>query len=157
MARAGDEFRPPISRKSRRARTRCAVETAILSSRSHHDPVTSPVPENDPLLAAIADRVRTVVAQNSTRSLDVLAAALHAEPEAFHALVNDDDAALDRAVLIDVIAALVREFGVDPQWLLTGQYDGAVHSRALSIAEDRSDIGERALRDFVHEQYRKTA
>jgi len=115
------------------------------------------VPENDPFVGAIADRIRTVASQNPTQSLDVLAAALQAEPEAFHALVNDEGSFVNMAVLIDVIAALVREFGIDPQWLLTVQYDGAVHRRALSIAEDRSDIGERALRDFVHEQYRNTA
>ena len=115
------------------------------------------MPKNEPFIADIADRIRTVIAQNPTQSLDVLAAALHAEPGAFRALVNNDDALVDMAVLVDVISALVREFGVDPQWLLTGQYDGAVHRRALVIAEDRSHIGERALRDFVHEQYRRTA
>lgn len=28
---------------------------------------------------------------------------------------------------VDVIAAIVREYGVDPTWLLTGAYDSATH------------------------------
>ena len=28
---------------------------------------------------------------------------------------------------VDVIAAIVREYGVDPTWLLTGDYDAATH------------------------------
>lgn len=28
---------------------------------------------------------------------------------------------------VDVIAAVVREYGVDPTWLLTGDYDAATH------------------------------
>jgi hypothetical protein len=28
---------------------------------------------------------------------------------------------------VDVIAAVVREYGVDPTWLLTGEYDAASH------------------------------
>ena len=56
---------------------------------------------------------------------------------------------------IDVIAALVRECAVDPQWLLTGKYDGAVHRRALLMGESRNGAGEQELREFVHKQYRE--
>jgi hypothetical protein len=32
---------------------------------------------------------------------------------------------------IDVIAALVRTYGLDPSWVLTGEYDPATHRTAL--------------------------
>lgn len=32
---------------------------------------------------------------------------------------------------VDVIAAVVREYGVDPTWLLTGEYDASFH-RAIA-------------------------
>lgn len=32
---------------------------------------------------------------------------------------------------VDVIAALVREYGVDPTWLLTGTYDPVTHRNVL--------------------------
>lgn len=32
---------------------------------------------------------------------------------------------------VDVIAAMVREYGVDPTWLLTGEYDATTH-RAIA-------------------------
>lgn len=37
---------------------------------------------------------------------------------------------------IDVLAAVIREYGVDPGWLLTGYYDSATHRTALSTSTD---------------------
>lgn len=67
----------------------------------------------------------------------------------------DPRQATDRAVLVDVIAALAHEAGVDPHWLLTGEYDGVVHRQVLTLGEDRSARGRTAVRDFVQEQYRQ--
>ena len=50
---------------------------------------------------------------------------------------------------------LVHECGVDPKWLLTGEYDGALHRQALLLGEDRTGAGARVVRDFVKEQYRQ--
>ena len=33
--------------------------------------------------------------------------------------------------MLEVLAAIVREFGVDPCWVVTGVYDGHTHRRAL--------------------------
>ena len=33
---------------------------------------------------------------------------------------------------VDVIAAIVRVYGVDPTWLLTGEYDPATHRKSLT-------------------------
>lgn len=35
------------------------------------------------------------------------------------------------APMLQVLAAIVREFGVDPSWVVTGVYDGHTHRRAL--------------------------
>lgn len=114
---------------------------------------------NEPSIEAIACRVRAVVSNEPERSLDILAATLHTSPEAFRALVGaqEDEGLINVALLIDVVASLVRELAIDPQWLLTGRYDPSVHRRALAIAEDRSEHGERAIQQFVRDQYRKLA
>jgi hypothetical protein len=70
-------------------------------------------------------------------------------------LVEERDEVIDAVSLIEVVAALVREFGVDPQWLLTGRYDPSVHHRALVLAEDRSEDGARAIQHLVREQFNK--
>lgn len=47
---------------------------------------------------------------------------------------------------IDVIAAVIRLYGVDPSWLLTGHYDGATHRESLE-AENLVSTLNRVLRD----------
>ena len=46
---------------------------------------------------------------------------------------------------IDVLTAVVREYGIDPCWLLTGDYDSATHRR--SIDADNQTLAT-ALRDL---------
>ena len=36
----------------------------------------------------------------------------------------------------DVVAAVVREYGVDPMWLLTGVYNPAAHRASLELTTD---------------------
>lgn len=60
---------------------------------------------------------------------------------------------VDVRFLIDVLAAFVREFAVDPRWLLIGQYDATTHREALLLGEDRSTAGAGSLRAFVHRLY----
>jgi len=83
----------------------------------------------------------------------VVADALGVSRADFRRLVEDRERAVEASFLIDVITALVYEAGIDPQWLLTGEYDAAMHRQALLIGEDRSARGVRALRAFVLEQY----
>jgi hypothetical protein len=60
---------------------------------------------------------------------------------------------IDAAFLTDMVSALAREFGTDPAWLLTGEYDAELHQHALVLSEDRSPAGVRALRDFIRDEY----
>ncbi|HEY2379217.1 MAG TPA: hypothetical protein VGH98_24765 [Gemmatimonadaceae bacterium] len=55
--------------------------------------------------------------------------------------------------MLDVVAAVVQEYAVDPMWLLTGQYDGAAHRNALLLGEDRGKPGRQILRDMVQAQF----
>ncbi len=49
----------------------------------------------------------------------------------------------------EVLVAVVREFGVDPTWLLTGEYAPATHQRALESDDDGLVV---LLRDLVRRE-----
>jgi len=73
----------------------------------------------------------------------------------FRAFISERDRVIDFNFLIDVLAAFVREFAVDPLWLLIGQYDATTHREALLLGEDQSTAGARSLREFVRRLYDK--
>jgi hypothetical protein len=114
-----------------------------------------PLPHNHAEIEAIAERVRGVLSRQPDRSLDELASILHVSSDGLRLLIEEREHTIDAAFLVETVAALVREFAVDPQWLLTGRYDANAHRRALTLGEDRTDEGHRALRDFVREQYQR--
>jgi hypothetical protein len=109
---------------------------------------------NDPFIESIAERVRGVVARQPRYTCAVLSGILDIPQETLRC-IQDTELLIDPIALIDVVAALVREFAVDPQWLLTGEYDGATHRQALILGEDRTPSGARAVHRFVHDQYRR--
>ncbi|MEX2153305.1 MAG: hypothetical protein WD825_08190 [Gemmatimonadaceae bacterium] len=76
---------------------------------------------------AVASRIRGLIRLDKDSDLGAIAARLGVSE---HSLKMSVDA---RAPLptIDVIAALVRVYGLDPSWVLTGQYDHATHRVAL--------------------------
>lgn len=47
---------------------------------------------------------------------------------------------------VEVLLALVRHYGVDPTWLLTGEYDANVHRAAL---EQEAEFTSRALARLI--------
>ena len=110
---------------------------------------------NDPLLDGMAERVRAVIARQPGHRIDVVAQTLRLSPEQLEQLMTNADEPVDTVFLIDVISALVHESGIDPKWLLTGQYDPAMHRKALLLGEDRSSQGTRVLRGFVEEEFRR--
>lgn len=109
---------------------------------------------DDRQIGAITDRVRALIVRQPGHDLCTAADGLEL-PALDLARLLDPSEAPDRTVLIDVIAALAYEAGVDPQWILTGEYDGAVHRHVLRLGEDRSARGRLAVREFVQEQYRR--
>lgn len=113
-----------------------------------------PLSANDPYVEAIAHRVRTVVRQPG-HALDVVARRLDLPEPEFRRLVEEPDRTIDTGFLIDVLGALVRVFALDPKWLLTGEYDAAVHRRALELTEANPHVAEGTVREWVREQYRR--
>src|SRR5262245_14309709 len=108
---------------------------------------------NDSFVAAIAARIRSVTARQQGHAFDALAVVLSVDGPAFCALIDEHERAIDVAFLIDVVSALVREFAVDPHWLLSGQYDSRAHRQALLLGADRSTAGADALRKFIRQRY----
>lgn len=106
----------------------------------------------DRAIGAITERIQAVMARQSGYDVCIAADSLKL-PAIDLARLLDAPAHADRDLVIDVITALVYEAGVDPQWLLTGEYNGAMHRQVLTLGEDRSAQGRMAVRDFVQRQY----
>lgn len=103
---------------------------------------------------AITERVRAVVSRQPGRTVRLAADALAIPALDLARLLDKRDRTVDRALVVDVVTALVHEAGVDPRWLLTGEYDGPLHRQALLLGEDRGAKGRNAVRELVDLQYR---
>jgi hypothetical protein len=90
---------------------------------------------------AIASRVQCLVGDQVPNSTDDVAARLRVSDDALRATLQ----ARRGARILDVLAAVVREFGVDPHWLVTGVYDGHTHRLALTDSAVVEDLLESAL------------
>ena len=110
---------------------------------------------NEPVVQAIGKRARSLLAQRSGGRLEDTAEELGLPVENLRQFLCGREPAIDTIFLIDVVAALVHDSGVDPKWLLTGQYDGALHRLTLLLGEDRSPKGVRAIRRLVEAEYRQ--
>jgi hypothetical protein len=108
---------------------------------------------NDPFVEAMAKRCRSMVARQPGHCLDAVAAKLSVSPDALERFMNAEERRIDTVFLIDLVAALVHECAIDPKWLLTGEYDGEMHRKALVLGEDRTPRGARAIREFVQHEY----
>jgi hypothetical protein len=104
-------------------------------------------------IATVADRIRAVICRDPHHTLDAAATQLCVAALDLRALIDDNGSSSDLAFTLDVVAALVHEYGIDPRWLLTGQYEGAMHRQALLLGEDRTKAGRQRVRGFVQEQY----
>ena len=82
----------------------------------------------------IASRIRGLVRIARESDIVEVANRLGVDERSLRASVNSE---YSRPTL-DVIAALVRVYGLDPSWVLTGEYDPETHRRVL---EDPADIG----------------
>jgi hypothetical protein len=112
-------------------------------------------PTNDPFIQAIAERVRLVISRQPGHRVEEVALSLNVPIDGLRKLLDDSNQSIDTTLLIDVVVALVREAGIDPKWLLIGQYDGAMHRQALLLGEDRSLRGAQTLRELVQDEYKR--
>lgn len=95
----------------------------------------------------IATRIRGLVAGQDHGDLSATARRLHVDEVAFRITVDE----LAPHPTLDTIVAVVRFYGVDPTWLLTGEYDGATHR--LAIEADEAAI-RRAMVDMLFDSGR---
>jgi hypothetical protein len=109
-----------------------------------------PFPWNsDRFAAAIADRLRSVL---TGQRVELVAEQFGLPVASLRRLMERDGSIVKTGLLLDVVARLVHQWGIDPKWLLTGEYDGALHREALLLGEDRSG-GLSAVRELVETEY----
>jgi hypothetical protein len=90
--------------------------------------------------AGIAGRLRALISGQYGSDLTHASERLHVEELSLRMSVDD----VSPHPTIEVILAVIREYGVDPTWLLTGEYDSNSHRAAME-----GDAMTGPLRDFV--------
>lgn len=83
---------------------------------------------------AIAARLRGLIAGQDRGDVGETARRLHVEEVSLRMSIDEGSPFLT----VDVLAAVVREYGVDPTWLLTGEYDPTTHR--VTLESDGADI-----------------
>jgi hypothetical protein len=80
----------------------------------------------------IAARIRGLFTAQDWDDFAALARRLHVDQTSLHMSI-DESAPYPT---IDVIAAVIRSYGVDPMWLLTGEYDSSTHRSSLDTTTE---------------------
>jgi hypothetical protein len=76
---------------------------------------------------AVAARVKELIGGLDPEKLAAASERLRVDELALRLTVDE----LSPHPTMEVLVAVVREYGVDPHWLLTGEYVGATHRRAM--------------------------
>lgn len=93
---------------------------------------------------AVAERVRRLLAGLDSGDLGVIANRLGVDELALRMTIDDT---VPHPV-VDVLAAVVAHLGVDPSWLIKGEYDLATHRR---VEEDDPDAMPNTLRQVAQD------
>lgn len=109
----------------------------------------------------IAARVRGLIAGQDGGMVDATAQRLGVSEAALRLSIDD----LSPHPTLDVLAAVVRAYGVDPCWLVNGEYHSATHRAALQAGKNvtesnilrlatprESDGGESAPTTFLRQE-----
>lgn len=88
---------------------------------------------------AISARLRSLLTANH-ENVDAVAERLGVDELSLRLSLDE----LSPHPTVEVLDAVIREFGVDPTWLLTGKYDSGSHRLAI----EEGNI-EAVLRDFI--------
>jgi hypothetical protein len=102
---------------------------------------------------AVAARLRALLfSQNADANPSALAESLGLRESTLRASIDEESP----RPWVEVVLAVVRRFGVDPTWILTGVYDQATHRAAL---EDESNAERLLSRTMLarDRQYRESA
>ena len=95
-------------------------------------------------LREIAARVRAIVVGRYDTDLRVAAAELGVVEFDLRTLTELHAPPLSHDALADLLTGIVRHFGIDPAWLVTGRYDVSSHAEAEEVKADA-----RALRGQI--------
>ncbi|HEY5060609.1 MAG TPA: hypothetical protein VII52_03685 [Gemmatimonadaceae bacterium] len=77
---------------------------------------------------AIAARIRSLITALAAGDFQAVAGQLHVDEVALRMSVDD----VAPYPTLDVLVAVVQAYGVDPAWLITGEYDLKIHRAAIS-------------------------
>lgn len=109
--------------------------------------------------AQIAQRIRGLLGADEAADYEFASRRLGVSEVSLRMSVDE----LEPHPTLEVLAALVREYGVDPNWLLTGIYDSGGHRAALEdsdenrIARAITDLLAAAKRDEFFDEGRQEA
>jgi hypothetical protein len=92
----------------------------------------------------IAARLRGLFGGQDSSDLGELAARLGVEELSLRMSVDE----LSPHPTVEVLAAVIRVYGVDPSWLLTGEYDAGTHRSAMEGDLDPA----MSVRQFFYER-----
>jgi hypothetical protein len=84
-------------------------------------------PQNEPQIAAIAQRLRDFLVRQPGFSAVAFARDAGVAERELGAIMSPECALVDPLPMIDVIVEVVRQYGVDVNWILTGEYNPAQH------------------------------
>lgn len=91
---------------------------------------------------AIAERLRSLFSGQESHELGELAKRLGVEELSLRVSVDE----LSPHPTVEVLAAVIQAYGIDPSWLLTGIYDAGTHR---SVMEGEADAAT-AVRQFMN-------
>jgi hypothetical protein len=90
---------------------------------------------------AIAERLRELVGGPHREDLGEVAARLGLEELSLRMSIDEESP----HPTVEVLAAVIRQYGIDPTWLLTGVYDASTHRSSM---EDDQSAAAR-IREFM--------
>jgi hypothetical protein len=82
---------------------------------------------NEPRIAAIARRLSDFLFRQPDFRASSFAERIGLTEGELRAVLAPERALIDAGALIDLITEVIRHYGVDANWLLTGEYDPATH------------------------------
>ena len=94
--------------------------------------------------AAIAERLRGLLGGQDNGDLGETAARLGLEEVSLRMSIDEDSP----HPTVEVLAAVIRAYGVDPTWLMTGVYDATTHRNSMDSAAGIASM----LREFIRKR-----
>src|SRR4051812_17284086 len=89
----------------------------------------------------VSKRIRGLIAGQDGGNIAATAARLRVAELSLQMAVDE----LSPEPTAEVLLAIVRDYGVDPMWLITGEYDSATHRRAMEEDHEATALAIGAL------------